>query len=178
MSKDTVFDRILYMPMIKLTKNEMISLYRGLHAVGNLSGPRFVYVVARNRDYLQKEVDAIQKSLEPYENFQEFEEKRVELAKKHAKEDEEGNPVVIGKGNQSKFDIEDQEAFDKELEKLKEEYQEAIDEREKQQEEFNDSMEDEIELLLLELKQEDLPEEITANQLSALIPILKTDDSQ
>ncbi|ENH96730.1 hypothetical protein J416_09539 [Gracilibacillus halophilus YIM-C55.5] len=53
------------------------------------------------------------------ERLQEVDEQRVELAKEHAKKDEDGEPVKIDGGK--RFDIEDQEAFNHDLKELYEE---------------------------------------------------------
>lgn len=61
--------------------------------------------VSRLRNKFIKKLAAIQK---------EVEEDRVELAKEHSKKDEEGEPVTVDE----QFEIEDQEAFAKELNEL------------------------------------------------------------
>ncbi|UOQ85699.1 DUF1617 family protein [Gracilibacillus salinarum] len=53
------------------------------------------------------------------ERLKEVDQQRVELAKEHAKKDEEGEPIMIEDGK--RYDIEDENAFQKDLKELYEE---------------------------------------------------------
>ena len=159
---------------MKFKKKELFDLYNALHSVGNLSGPRFVYVVARNIAYLKDEVNSLQKSLKSDDAFVEYEKERVELAKKYSLK-KDGQPVKYTENGMERFTIEDQVAFDKALSELKTKHQEAIDNRINQERVFETMLEEDTELFLFELKKEDLPEDITADQLSGIICLVTKD---
>lgn len=162
---------------MKFKKKELFDLYNALHAVGNLSGPRFVYVVARNIIYLKDEVTALQKSLKSDDAFVEYEKERVELAKSFALK-KDGQPVTYKENGMERFTIEDQKGFDVSFADLKIKYKEAIDNRVQQEKDFEAMLDEDVEIFLFELKKEDLPENITADQLSGIICLVAKDKDE
>lgn len=164
------------MPTLNITKREATELFQNLQSVGNLSGPRFVYVIAKNISILKDEIKALNEAQKPTDEFMEFDKERVELAKQFAAKDKDGKPRTFMDGNQSKFVIEDIDAFEKAAKKLKKEHKEAVEAREKQMEDFNKIMEEEIDIHLYGLNQEDLPEDITARQLSGIFLLMNEEE--
>jgi len=65
--------------------NDLLNLYQTLINLKGLSGVRFCYGVVKNINLLKPEVEAIQKTIEPKEEFQEYEKERIELAQKYSK---------------------------------------------------------------------------------------------
>ena len=162
---------------MKFKKKELFDLYNSLRAVGNLSGPRFVYVVARNLAFLKDEVMSLQRAIKSDESFVAYEKERVELAKKHALK-KDGQPVTYSENGLERFKIEDQKSFNIALEELKDKYKEAIDNKLKQEKDFEIMLDEEAEIFLFELKKEDLPETITAEQLSGIIILVAKDKDE
>jgi hypothetical protein len=85
--------------------------------------------------------------IKPTDRFQEFESKRIELCKKHATKDENGEPhvennVFLGLTNNS--------GFDSDVKLIMEEYKETITEYNKKQDEFKA-------ILLEDIKLDDIP---------------------
>lgn len=166
------------MPNMKFTKRELVELNNNLHAVGNLIGPRFVYVVARNISYIKDEIASLQKSVKADDAFIAYDKERVAIATKYSAKDEKtGQPQKYLENGAERFAIIDQAGFDKEIDALKEKYKEALENRRKQEETLESMLDEEIELILLELHKEDLPENITAQQLSGIISLLVDTDS-
>ena len=153
--------------MTKMTKAELLSFYRAMNTLGNATGAKFSYAVTRNLNALKGEVDAIQSALNPTEKFTEYDNKRVALAKEHSKKDEQGKPLI--EGNQ--YVVED--TFDVAFEALKEEYKEEIDARQKQIEDYQALLDEEIEVDIFVLSQENLPDTISVAQVNALFPMIK-----
>lgn len=150
------------------TNNDVFSLYEGLSKVGNLPGAKFAYAVAKNQDILKREIDFLKKTVEPSPEFVEYDKKRVELAKKHAKKDDRNNPVISGNA----YDIENQEEFNKELDTLKKEHEAIISQREAQIKEFEALLSQENKTELHTITANDLPRDITPGQLSGIIKII------
>jgi hypothetical protein len=151
-----------------MTKNNLFNLYTTLKAI-NVKGVKFNYAVAKNINLIEPEVKAFQKAGAPSPEFTAYEKERVELAKSHAKKDEKGRPL----SKDNRYDIENQELFDTEFEALKETHKDAIDARNKQVEELNAILEEETKLDLFKVKQEDLSEELTTQQLTGIMDIVE-----
>lgn len=122
-----------------MKKIDISILAQGLGRVGNLTGAKFCYSVARNI-HLLKSV------------FTEYEEQRVLLAESMAEKDKDGKPKI--NGNQYVF--ENQKLFDEEFKKLN-------------NEEVN------VKLFIVDYK--DIPEGITAGQLTGIFPIIKDEET-
>ncbi len=151
-------------------KNEKISeVYIGLKKIKDLEGVKLNYAIAKNVNKLEQEVIAIEKSLEASVGFKEYEKARIELAKSHAKKDDNGIPVE----KDGRYIMVDEDKFNKEWGKLKLKHKKDLDAREEQLKDFNKLLDLEvpIELFMVDLK--DVPENITTKDMLALYPMIK-----
>ena len=155
-----------------MTKGELLNLYRALDNLGNVTGARMSYGVAKNLSILKPDVDALQKAIDMTDDFKKFEEERVELVKKHAILDEKGNPMIDTTRNEYVISEENKPAFEKNLAKLRKENSAVIEAREKQVKEFGELLKTEIEPNLHKIQQTDLPESITPAQTFAILPMI------
>ena len=118
-------------------------------------------------------MEAIDKTLELPEKFKEFEMKRVELAEKYAKKDENGKPKKEKAENGAEqFIMADEKKFQKEFDALKKEHKEAVDLRDKQIEEYTKLLLTESTVVLHKVKLEDVPKEITTTQMNGIYEII------
>ena len=150
---------------MKLKNKEVLRLNRGFSEVGKLKGAKFAYSVARNAAAIEGFVKALQKCTEPSEQYTEFDGKRVELARECADKNKDQAPATVKVNGVEEFVIGDREKFNKGIDKLRGEYGKAIEEFEKQTVDFEGILEEEIEVAIFKVKEEDLPEEITSDQL-------------
>lgn len=161
---------------LKLTRKEVIELNNGLLSNGNLSGIGFVYVISKNISILKPEIESIQKAREKAsensDGIKEYEKKRMDMAKKYAKKDPDGNPVTQRNGKALSYVIDNEEMFNREFEKLRESYKDEITEKEKVEKEFNDFLDESINISLVPLHKDDLPHGINVNQLSSIFTII------
>lgn len=155
--------------MATLTREQIIQLYNGLHNVGSLPGVKFGYAVAKNKNILKSEIEALEGALKPTEQFLEYEEKRIALAGSHAEKDEGGNP----KTHNNMFVLKSQKKFDVEHEKLKDDYKDAVEGRTAQIEEYNTLLKSPMEIVLHTLKLEEVPAEIKEEQIAGIFHILE-----
>lgn len=153
---------------MKYKRKQLLSLYQSLKSVGNLKGVKFAYAVSKNLQLLESEIKSINEAQKPSEKFQAYDKARVELAKKHAKT-EEGKPVV----KNNSYVIENEKAFNEELETLKTEHKEALDEREVQLNEFKELLKGEVEIELHKVKMDDVPADITVTQMEGIFAIIE-----
>jgi hypothetical protein len=158
-----------------MTKEQILTLFNELHQI-NLPGVKFSYGISKNINLLKPEVEAIEKSLEGSKEFKEYDEKRIEIVKKYAKKDERGEPKLIilnPKTGAGRYEIENQEAFDREIEKLQKENKVILEKREKQFEEYGKLLKEESDFKPHKIKLSDVPEGITSQQMSAIFELIE-----
>jgi len=152
-----------------MTNNDLLNLYQALSNLKGLSGVKFCYGIVKNINLLKPEVEAIQKTIEPKEDFQKYEKERIELAQKHAKKKEDGTPIIEG----NRYVLENQKEFEKEFEKLRNKHKKALEEREKQIKEYENLLKEEANIKLYKVSLEDLPQDIKIEQMLAISPIIE-----
>lgn len=133
--------------MEKLTNIEIITLHQGLSNASEIGG-NFGHAVGRNLSKLEKEVESIKKQLKASKQFLKFEEEKRKIHEKFA-ERENGSAktmAVEGSRNNERMWVLDKTKsveFDAAIEKLKDTYKEAIEERDRQIEEYREFLEKE-----------------------------------
>lgn len=164
--------------IIQNMKNqELLNLYGALQDI-NLKGVKFAHAVAKNIAIIKSEAESLQKAIDLSDEFKAFEEKRIELAKKHAKKDENGEAITeiidkVTKAGRYIFENKEAEAlFHKELDVLREENKEVVDAREKQLKEFTELLDKENDIKLFKISIKDIPEEISSKQMTAIFEIV------
>tara|TARA_R100000030_G_C3171186_1_gene103347 strand:- start:158 stop:568 length:411 start_codon:yes stop_codon:yes gene_type:complete len=134
------------MTKIKASNKEMLDTLHGLYAVQDLKGVKFAVAVSKNIERLKNELKHIDEASKPSPEFQELMAKADKIEKNDKAEE-----------------------LIKELEK---ENQELIDKRKAQLEEVNELLEEDVEIDLITMSENNLPQDITAKQLSAIIRIV------
>lgn len=157
-----------------MTNEEVLSLSSALNSVGNLSGVKFAYCIAKNLDIVNREVKVIQKAIESSKEFNEYDQKRVELAKKYSKKDDKGKEVV--EGNQ--FVLADEKGFNKELEVLRKANKKVLEAREEQIKSFNELLKEKSDIKLYQISLDEVPEAITTKQMSSIILLIKDEPNK
>jgi sensor histidine kinase YesM len=155
-----------------LTRQQVSDLYSGLQGVASVKGAKFAYAVARNISLLKNEIEALSEAYKMDEGYTTYEKERMELAKSHAEVDDKGKPKTTIVNGSSEFVVKDHSAFEADFEKLKETHSDAFYGREKQVEEFKELLESETEVELHALQSENVPEDITAGQLTSIFEIV------
>jgi len=151
-----------------MQKKSFLQLFRTLDQMGKLTGVRFAYAVAKNISKMKIEVESIEKSIKPPEGFMDYDQKRIDLAKKHSKKDEKGKEITAN----NEFQIEDETKFDKELKKLQSEYKKETDARQKQIDEYIKMLDEEIQFDFHKIDLKDVPAEITTQQMAGIIELI------
>lgn len=159
---------------MKITRKELVSLYKNLDTMGNLTGVKFGYFVVRNRALIWSVIKEFNKKFKPSKEFGEFEDARVALAEKFSQKDEAGEPVT--KGNN--YVMADQAAFDIEIEKLKKEYKKAIDTQKKLEDEYIAFLDEDVDVKVHTIPLVEVPEAISVRQMQAIEPLIEDGDSK
>lgn len=153
---------------ITIARQELLELWQGLALLGNLKGFRLGYAIARTRAKIKPEVEALEEALNPSAAFVEYEKKRLKICREHARKDDAGEPLI--QGNQ--FVFVDREDFETELAPVAAEYAQAIEDREKQIEDYNAGLKELITVEVHQIAETDIPEDVTAQQVGVLYPLL------
>lgn len=149
-----------------MKKKDLFELYRGLQAVGKLPGAKFAYAVAKNLAAVLAECQIIEKLNEPSDAYKEYSDKRYKLALAYSDTEPDERGVVQVPNDRL-------EAFNADLAPLNDEYSEAITNRLVQESDFNTLLEEESDIVLFKIKADLLPEGITPEQVTAIMPIIE-----
>ena len=152
---------------------ELLNLYQVLSSVSELKGVKFSYFVVKNLGLLEREIKNLEEVIKASKDYYEFEEKRIELAKKHAKKDDKGEPKTKEVDGKKVFDMKSQIAFDKEFKELQKKNKKTLEEREKQIKEYNELIEQDSDIKLHKIKLSDIPEEINVSQMKAIESLIE-----
>lgn len=132
---------------------------------------KLAYNISKNKNKLKPIVKAFQEAIKPSEEYTKYDMERVELAKKHAKKDKDGNPVI----SSFEYVLEDKEAFEKELETLREKFKEAVEEHKKKAEESETLLDNDEEVELVKLKIQDFPDNFPSSIFEGLETIIENE---
>lgn len=162
-----------------MKNSELYSLQQGLAAVKNLKGLKFAIMVAKNTKAVSEEIQTIndnQLSSQPEvsKEFIAYDKARAELAEEHADRDDNDKAVVVD----NKFVMTYRQVeFDEAWKVLRDEHSDTIDARNESmkefQKEFQELMDTESEVTLVTVSEDRLPEEITADQILAILPLIE-----
>jgi hypothetical protein len=130
---------------VELTNREYLQLFRGLEAVKEIKGARFAVLVGKNIKELQVVLEPLETAAAPSIEFQQLSVQMQEL-----------------------INNEDQEA----ITALETENKELIDARKEQLEEVEGRLDTKLEVYLHMVREDQLPESITGEQVSNLLQII------
>lgn len=148
-----------------MKNRDLIGFSNLINTVISLKGAKFAYAIVKNIKMVQAELEILDKAKS--EKFKEYDKKRMELAKKCAKKDKAGRPVING----NSYILEDRESFDFGLKELREEYKEDI-------KDYEDLMGAEANISLHKIKLEDIPSDITIAQMAVIQEFVVEDSKQ
>jgi len=131
---------------VTLPNKQILEIFQGLHAVKDIQGSRFAVLVAKNMKEMKKVLDPIDQKAMPSQEFQEL---SIEINKFIEAEDKES------------------------IEKMEADNAKLIEERKKQLEAVNKELESESEVYIYKIKEDQLPDEITGEQIQRLLEIIE-----
>jgi len=161
---------------MKLTREQIINLNNGLHAVGNLTGVKFAYAVSRNIVKIKSEMNFLKEAFESPPDYRVYNDARVKLAESHAIKIN-GVPKKIQKNGIEEYVIKDKKVFNKELKILQKKYEKCIKVRKKQKIDFDTMLKKKVEIDLHYLPLSYIPETITPKQMTGILLIIDEENS-
>ena len=154
-----------------MKNKDLYTLEVALEKVKDLKGIKFSLCVVKNKKLIKNELEDLQK-VKPVtpQQYIEYETKRIELCREYALLDDDGKPTIQNDNyiiDQSRI-----ESFKKAVEKMSKPYKEIIEKYSKEAEDFNKILEEDVILNLYKIDEDELPSEITAEQLEIIYDYL------
>jgi Ran GTPase-activating protein (RanGAP) involved in mRNA processing and transport len=134
------------MKQFETTNRDLLRLYKGLEAVKTIKGARFAVLVGKNMKELREVLDPIERAAIPTMEFQE-----------------------LSVAMQRLIEAEDNDA----IESLEKENTELIEQRKKQLDDVENMLDETIKVYLHPIREDQLPEEITGEQIERLLEIIE-----
>ena len=151
---------------MKIKKSELAKLWKILGTFQGKQKTKFGYFISKNKNKLKDEIDILDKLLTPSKAFQKYDQKRALLAEEMSDKNEDGSPVISA---QNYVIIENKIKFDNAIVKLREENMDIIKEFEKQKNEYDEIIAEEMEFDGYRIKIDNLPDEIETHILDLFI---------
>jgi hypothetical protein len=156
--------------MIKAKRIELMTMLGNLRKVGNMKGFKLAYAVARNKRALELEDDALNNALASSDEHAEYEKKRLQLCEKYGEKDEAGNPK-IEKGRY--VGLHTIPEWKKEHDDLTEEYKDVLEAERQKKVDYNNMLEEEIEIDMFMVGIDQIPQDVTVDQMDALMLMIR-----
>jgi len=154
---------------MKVKRKELVELWGLIEQHRKIKNSvKFSYWLAKNRKRIQPEIESLEEAIESSRRYKEYDMERARIAKFYADKDKNGKPIIQ---NSSYVVIEKLNEFNSELNILKEKYKDEVEKRDKQIEEYNNLLEEEIEFEGFKIKLEDLPDGIEPVFIEVLMDI-------
>ena len=164
---------------ITLKMFEIKSLLNILKKFETVKNKKIAYFALRNSHLLVDELAPLNELEKQFfsDEYKEFEQKRLELVTKYQLKDEENNPLVKEDGTHD-FGA-GEAALDVEWKKLRAEYKSSIDEREEINKQFEEILKEDVELKVIKINFNDLPDDIIeATEFDIMKLLIKETDDE
>lgn len=152
-----------------MKRKDAIELFNKLQGVRYHSdNVKFSYALIKNIKEIENEISKLNEAIKPSEEFKQFEQDRIAVCQLHCLKDENGNPIV----HNEEFQIADMDKFNQDLIPIKERYGDILRHRQQQIETYNAMLDEDIDFQFTKVGPDDLPSEITPNEIEDIYPIL------
>ena len=156
-----------------ISREKAFKLNNLLKALKNIKNTKFAYAITKNTRLIDAELEIMKEIAQSGvpEKLQEFESKRIGLIEKYAEKNEDGTFKTIN-GN---YDVQGDNlvAFQTDYDTLTKEYADTLAENEANNAKVDGMLKEEIDLALIKVKVDNLPNDLSAEELDALEPIIE-----
>lgn len=140
-----------------LTKEEAKYIYNSLErgVCANLKGSKLGYALSKNKRKCKGEAEDLDEAKKASDEYIDFNNQRIEIAKELCRRDPNGKLLTHPAPNgMTSYDIEDEEAYQKKLKALEDNFKSVIDQYDKQQKEYRELLKQpsDIELHLIDFE--------------------------
>jgi hypothetical protein len=130
---------------------------------------KLLYFTLRNLRVIEDEIKVLEEVKKPSEAYIEYEKERIELCKKHAKKDEQGNPII----EQNRYVFDNINEFNIILAELITKHKSATDEYDKQYHEFSKLLDEENDISFYKINLEKLPKDLGIDEMTVLMYVIE-----
>lgn len=158
---------------IKLKKNDISNIYQVL---SNLKGNyvnKLKYAIKKNKDFLEESFAQIKTRSEIVnEQFKIYEQKRLDLIREYAVKNEFGQ-IVRESVDEVRIKKDKFNEFNEKVNELANEYKDAIQLRQKEVNDFNVFLQEEVEVEVYKFSNDLIPDDVPQQDYEKLFPLLK-----
>jgi hypothetical protein len=149
----------------------IVGIYNAIEALRSREdlGKKLVYALVKTKGRIQPVIDAVAAMQKAPEGLRKYDEERLALAKRLARKDEAGKPVV----KNNNFEMEDPAAFESEMAALRAKYRDDFDRLEAVEKELQAHLDESEEVDLHPLTLEMLPDAISFDLVEKLSAMLE-----
>ena len=151
-----------------MKKLDLVKLNKTIEKLKHIKDTKFQYLLLKNKAIIKDEINTISEIAKVSSEFLEYDQKRINLAKKYAKKDESGEVIV----EYNNIVLADTASFTKEFTKLRKEYKKIIEAEEAKREEVDKILEEDIEFDFVKIDFDILPDELNQEDLENLQVII------
>lgn len=158
--------------MVKITRENAFRLNNVLKSLKDIKSTKFAYMVCKNTRVIDAEFEIFKELADKGvpESFKDFEKEKIDIIQKFASKDENGNFKSLN--NNYVFEGENEKLLHEEFNELSVKYAETLSQNELNNIKVAEIAKEEIEVNLLKIKFEELPDDLNAEQFDALEPII------
>ena len=161
-----------------MMKKEVIKLLETINVLGDRPyGSKFSLALVHNKKYAKDIVNALQKDISDFrktKEYRDYQDGLEEVKVKMCKKGKNGKPDLVRDAyGQFEYQFEDQDAFDKEIEKFKKKNKKISDLEEKLSENYKNGLEEEVDFKFYKVDSQLIPDTIEANYLEVIMPMIK-----
>ena len=165
---------------VEATREEIIKLHNKITEIvesNKEQDSRFLFSLNRTRSYLDDEVNSLRETNKPSESYIEYNQKKQQLMFDLCEKNEDGTANLVN-GNQFRLVGENSDKVQKNLIELDSEYQVAIEEFKKKDDQLKETLKEKIEVEVLKCSFKFFPKIIDPDTLNILSLLIKETDSE
>ena len=152
---------------MKLIKRDLMRLSNAIAAIeGRKFSVKFSYFLAKNKIQLKEEIELLEKIKEVSEEYKEYDNKRAKLALEHADRNPDDSPKI---DNQEFLITILAGKFQEAVSKLKEDYEEVIEQRNQQMRDFEELLKETTTYSGAKIDIKDIPDDIEPVVIEVLL---------
>jgi hypothetical protein len=158
---------------MKIKRFKLFKVREVIQAMGKANTFKFSYACAKNLRLVNREIEDMQKTLEPDEGMKGFEADRIALCQEFSKK-EGGNPIITG----NRFEIDETKMyeFNTAMETLREVYKDVLELNDKKSKTYGEALQEEVDLNFHIVRLEDLPPETKPDELETILDWITADE--
>jgi len=161
-----------------MKRRQLVMIVQQIRNLRDVKNTKLSYNLLKNLNLIgpvMQPVEVVQAKIEQLNNkeLQEYDTRRVDLCHEHAKLDDDGKPIIIKKDGVERFDMEDKEAFNEAIEKLREEYSEVFLKKEELQSQLIELLNEDVEIKLHKVSADCLPKDLNLEELERIKDLLE-----